>query len=157
MEYVISNIVNFVAMVAVLYFGTRKGAKAFVAGRSENIKKSMADAEALFSKADAERSEWKANWDSVAAHSEKLMKDAQTNVNHLREKTLTAAREQSARISSDTNRLAQSEMEKAKSDLQKEIVEESLALSKQFLSVTLGEGERKKLVEESLELVSHAG
>lgn len=144
-------------MVTVLYFATRKGAKEMVANRSENIKKSMRDAEALYAKADAERSKWKASWEAIEAHTEKLMEDAKATAEHQKERTIKAARDQSARISSDTNRLAASELERAKVAIQQEVVEESLALSKQFLIGSLGDGERKKLVEESLELVSNAG
>ncbi len=153
--YIASNVVNFLAVVLILWKVGKQPARDFVKSRSENVKKFIHDAEGEYAVASAEESKWQQDWNAIESRVEKLQSDAETMVAQTRERVLADAKRQAERIESESKLLAQSELLRARNAVQKKVVEESLALAKGFMDKSLGKGERKKLVVDSLELVGN--
>lgn len=155
MSIYLPTLFNFAALVVILFFALRKPAKNFLIGRSENIAKSINEAEHLATDASAELSKWENNIKASEAYSVKSMEEAKAQIQRLRETTLARARTEATRIQKEGELVGQSERTRAKAILESEIVEKSLYFAKQYLATHVREEDRHKLVSEFVETVGN--
>lgn len=153
--FTLSHILNFIVVVAVLVKVGRKPTIDGLKSRSENIAKAMDEAKRLAADAEEVLRKSKRDWETSRAQAEKLQADAADMMAKQRVQVLDFAEKRAQRMRDDAKLLADGEVARAKQRLREDVVERSLRLATQFLSQSLGEGERKKLVADSLKLVEH--
>jgi len=152
---VLPQIVNFVVMVGFLGGFGRKPFQTFLTARSEEIKKSIEEAEKESKEITARFEKAQENVSHQEEHAKKLREDAKATLARHREKTLEAAKAESVRIIKDGELLGQGELHKKKEALQREICERSVSLAEKYLSDHLEGKDNEKLVGEYITLVGH--
>jgi F-type H+-transporting ATPase subunit b len=155
MEIVLPVLVNFIALVAILVWATRKPAAHFLITRSDTIAASISEAERMASEASRELSKWETSWRSCEAHSKTMFDEAKVQLQKFRESALSRARNEAVRIRKEGELVGQSERVKAKATLEREIVEKSIFFAGQYLGTHLREDDRHKLVSDYVEIVGN--
>jgi F0F1-type ATP synthase membrane subunit b/b' len=146
---------NFIVVVLILYFSLRKMSAQFLSHRSETIAASIAEGEKLSVDAAKLLNEWDSKWKQCEAYSKSMMDEAKITIERLRSNGLDKAKLESERIAREGTMVAETEMVRVKSHLQREIALRSLVLSQNYLKKHLAEDDRKRLVNEYLEKVSN--
>lgn len=149
------QIINFTAMVAFMGFFGKKPLQVFLNARSEEIKKQIDEAEKEAKEVSAVFEQAKNNFSHQAEHAKKLRQDADAFLQKYKEKTMVAARAESARILKDGELFEAGEMNKRKEALEREIGEKSVALAEKYLSDQLEGKDKEKLIAEYIQLVGH--
>lgn len=155
--YAISHVFNFAVVLLVLFKVGRKPVVEALKSRSETFARNAEEAKRLAADAEKTLAQARHDWETAKAQAERLQSDAADRVAKQRMQVLEFAEKRAQRMREDARLLAEGEISQAKQRLRIEVVEKSLKLATQFLSQSLGEGERKKLVADSLKLVEHVG
>lgn len=148
-------VVNFLAVVGVLFFATRKSAAAFLVTRREQVGGQILEAEKLWKEADADLRHWEGEWKSSEAHAKQLLDEARASSEHLKKTSLEKAATEASRIQREGELLGQTELARAKRSLQREVAERSIRAASQYLSGHVAEEDRSKLLNEYVEIVGH--
>lgn len=146
---------NFAVVVAILYFSLRKMSSQFLINRSQAIATSIAEGEKLSADAAKLLGEWDSKWKQCEAYSKELMDEAKITIERLRASGLDKAKLESERIAREGKMAAETDLIRAKSNLQRDIALRSLGLSESYLNTHLAEEDRKRLVGEYMEKVSN--
>lgn len=149
------QVVNFAVMVGFLGVFGKKPFQAFLAARSEEIKKEVEEAEKESKEVLSQYTQAKENITHKEAQVAQLKKEAETALKKHQEKTLSAAKHESERIIKDGELLGQGETHKKKEALQREISEKAIHLAHNYLHEKLEEKDREKLIGEYIQLVDH--
>lgn len=155
MEAMLAPIVNFLAVVAILYFAGRKPFMAFLDTRSTTVGNSIVDAEIASKKAGEELAQWKSSWASSEAHAKAQKEEAAAAMARLKDTVLASAKVEATRIGKESSLVGQSEVTRARVSLQREVAEKSVKLAEAYLSSHLGEKDQQKLVSEYVEIVGN--
>jgi F0F1-type ATP synthase membrane subunit b/b' len=154
---IIASIVNFGAVVGILYFGARKPFVQMLQDRSETVKKSMDEATALSSEAQSSLSKWEHNWRERENSIRQQIADAQAALKVQKEKTIASAKHEAERIQRDAELMGASEVTRAKRTLQEELVEKSVNMAANYLGKSLSAKDKQKLVVEYVDMVRANG
>lgn len=144
-------LVNFIVVVAVLYFATHKAAANFLVSRSESLKLQIAEGEKDFSESSTLLSEWIKKTSSIESKSHEMLEEARLTVARFRNTALENAKNEADRLSKEAKLAQETEIKRAKLLLQKELVEKSLLLAEGYLNKNLSDEDRKKLVANYVE------
>jgi len=155
MAAVLAPTVNFLAVVAILYFAGKKPFGAFLATRSDTVATSITDAEIASKSAGEELAQWKNSWSSSEAHAKAQKEEAAAAMARLKDTVLASAKVEATRIGKESSLVGQSEVVKARTSLQREVAEKSVKLAEAYLSSHLGEKDQQKLVTEYVEIVGN--
>jgi F-type H+-transporting ATPase subunit b len=147
--------VNFLVVMAILIYFGRKPLADMLVARSSDIAKAIRGAEAEASEANAALKVWESKWSSSAAEAKQNLEDTHKRAATLRESTLANARKQATRIVQEAGLVGQTEANKGRETLQKEIVRKSITMANDFLSAHVGEKDRHQLVTEYVELLGN--
>lgn len=148
-------LVNFIAMVGILVWATRKPAGAFLVKRSHHIEAELLEAESLSSEARTALSRWEMNWKNIEAHSKSMFDDAKGTIERFRASSLSKTKHEAERLKHEAVLVSKSEMLKAKQELQRELAKRSLTLVQQYLGSHLNEEDRHRLVTDYVEIVGN--
>jgi F0F1-type ATP synthase membrane subunit b/b' len=154
MEY-LPVIVNFVLVVGILFFSTRKAMAQFLVTRSETIGNEIDEAEKLWKTAHGQLTLWDTNWRSCEAHSKQMFDEGQANLARQRELELTRAKAEAHRIRQEAKMVGASESEKAMRLIKREWIEKTLGLVSKYLSGHLTDEDRHHLVNEYVEIAGN--
>lgn len=146
---------NFLVVVFILVYFGRKPMAAFLVTRSETVANDIQTAEAESQRAMERLEVSQRNWDNSRAHATQQMEEAKSAMARLRESTLKSAHEEAARVKKESRLVGQSEASRAKSLLQKEVVEKSVRMAESYLTGHLSDKDRQKLVSEYVEIVGN--
>ena len=148
---------NFVVIFALLYFVLRKAVKAHFEHRARDYK-------VMVDRADAARREAEANKRTIADRLQKLesgaessLAEAKSEAETLRARMVTEAKEITTRLEADAQRTAQSELERAKAELRRELLQTALKSSNENLQKSLSSTEQKQLQNEFVEKIQVVG
>ena len=153
MEFIIPAIVNFLAVVFILWYFGRKPLAAFLVERSETIAASIREAEKQSAEAEKVLGEWQRNWESSEAHAKTQLEEAKVALVRYRETALVSAKSEAERVKKESRLVGQSEISKAKAQLQKEVVEKSVQMAQAYLAGHLSDKDKQNLVTEYVEIV----
>jgi len=152
-------LVNFTALVTLLFLALRKPAAAFMANRSAQIGQQMVEAQAMSTDAERELNKWQTNWRSLEVNAKKMQDDAKSTLEKLRLNSAARAKVEAERIEREANLVGQSELNKAKLQLQREVAIRSVDLVEEYLGSHIGDEDRHRLVADYTKVVGngHAG
>lgn len=153
--HILPGLVNFIAMIAVLYFAARKAMASFLVTRRQTIATTVVEAEKLSNDAEKQLSHWETQFRSCEAHGKGLLEEAKQAVTRFRQSSEERVKSELARIKKETELVGQSESARAKNILQKEVVEQSVQAAGQYLRGHLTEDDRHGIVKEYLEIVAN--
>lgn len=148
-------IVNFLAVVFILVYFGRKPMAAFLATRSETVSADIRAAEAESKVARERLEKSQRNWDSSAAHAKQQMEEAKAAMVRYRDNSLKSAATEAERVKRESRLVGASETSRAKTLLQREVVEKSVRMAEAYLTGHLTDKDRTKLVTEYVEIVGN--
>lgn len=152
---ILPGIVNFVAMIAVLYFAGRKGMASFLVTRRQTIGQTVVEAEKLAEESGKMLSQWETAMKSAEAHAQSLIDEAKQMIDRFRKSTEERVKTELARIKKEVELVGQSEVLKAKASLQREVVEHSVQAASQYLKTHLTDEDGRRIVTEYVEMVGN--
>lgn len=147
-QIILASIFNFLVVLFLLWKFGRKPAVQMVQTRSQTLAEMIAESEKQYQEAEKLLSESEAAWKESSAHAKARFEEAKGNMDRLRNEVIQTSETQAIRIREEAKRTAQSEVEKARQTLRKEIFEMSFQAAIRFLQKSLTEEDRKKTVAE---------
>lgn len=156
MSHIIAPIVNFLLVAAILYKLAGKKLVAFFAARSEEVKKEIGEAEKMAAEAGAQFKTWETSWKSRDALARQQEEEAKAAVIRMKEKQIASAHHEAERIKKEAQMAATTETLRAKQELSRELVHQSVGVAKSYLKDHLDDKEKHKLVSDYVELVTNA-
>lgn len=145
------RVLNFLIFAAILYFAAAKPIRNFLAGRIDDIKKELGDAEK--SKEDAEKrlADHLKRVDNLEAEVKDLCETLRKEGEVERDRIIEAANEAADKIKIQAGFSAKQELNKAISLIKKETADAAVALAEKILKKDIKKADQKKLVSEYLE------
>ncbi len=159
MSTIIPIIFNFLAVLAILYFSTRKAFTQFLINRSKEIANAITEAEKLYAEASSQLAQCEADTKNSQDHAKTLFDDAKVTLERIRKTALEKARAEAERVSKEAALTSKTEFARAKLALQRELAEKSLKEAEAYLKGHLNDEDRHGLVSNYVETVGngHAG
>lgn len=156
---VLSTLLNFTVVVAILVHFGRKPIVGFFQTRSQTIGASVNEAKTLFVEAQQELEQWESRSRLAEAEIARQSEDARAAIVKFRESALSRANAESKRISEEADQVNAAEFQRAKRVLRRQIALESLENAKQYLSHHVEKKDARRLVTDYLERVAngHSG
>ncbi|MBI1862244.1 MAG: ATP synthase F0 subunit B [Deltaproteobacteria bacterium] len=151
---VISSLVNFILVVGTLVYAGRKPLAQFLGMRSDAIRDSIAEAEALSGESQREFSHWSDLMVKSSDEARKGRADSEELISRMRASTLANARREAERIEKEIGLVTGTEYAKARQAIEKEISVGSADLAKNFLSENMNGDVSSQLLSETLERVT---
>jgi len=148
-------IVNFSAVVFILWYFGRKPTMTFLATRSDTVANTIREAEAQYRESEKSLKEWQRNRDASEAHAKTQFEEAKAAMVRQRESALAAAKTEAERVKRESRLVGQSELAKAKELLQREVVLKSVQVAQGYLAGHLSDKDRQKLVSEYVEILGN--
>jgi F-type H+-transporting ATPase subunit b len=155
MAHIIAPIVNFLLVVALFYKLAGKKVSAFFAGRSEQVRGEMAEAEKMATESGVQLSKWKSSWEGREESVTQQISEAKAAIGRMKEKQIATAQHEAARIKKEAQMAASTEALRAKETLSRELITESVGRAKSYLEDHLDEKDKHKLVTDYVELVQN--
>lgn len=145
------RVLNFLIFAAILYFAAAKPIRNFLAGRIDDIKKELGDAEK--SKEDAEKrlADHLKRVDNLEVEVKELCETLRKEGEVERNRIIEAAHEAADKIKIQAGFSANQELNKAISLIKKETADAAVALAEKILKKDIKKADQKKLVSEYLE------
>lgn len=145
------RVLNFLIFAAILYFAAAKPIRNFLAGRIDDIKKELGDAEK--SKEDAEKrlADHLKRVDNLEVEVKELCETLRKEGEVERDRIIEAANEAADKIKTQAGFSANQELNKAISLIKKETADAAVALAEKILKKDIKKADQKKLVSEYLE------
>lgn len=143
-------------MVLILGFALRKPLAEFLVSRSDALSKEIREAEAEAKKSAADLAHWEgkmqASKEEVAQHEA----DVRAQLEKQKAESATWTASEIERIGKESELVAESEKNRAKAGIQREVAHRSLAAARAYIEGHVSEKDRKQLVNEYLEIVGNA-
>ena len=144
---------NFALLVGLLAFFVTKPIRKGLKGRSEEIEKMLADAEAAKEAAEAKHLEYSEKLAKATEEIEKLSVSIRHDGEVEREKILTAAKEMAVKIEQEAESKASSVVAKARVELREEAARLAVELAEDMLKKQVSAEDQKRLVDEYMQKV----
>lgn len=156
---VISTILNFVVVAAILYFAGRKPIAEFFQTRSKTIGTEVEDARRVSGTAHREMKEWDEKMRGASEEIHRQFEDTRSTMAKAREHALARANNESKRISEEAKTMIAAEQAGAKRSLRRQLGLESIEQARQYMASHMDKKDGKKLLTDNLERVSngHSG
>lgn len=148
---------NFILLGILLFFLLRKSVKQHFTDRALSYKELVDRAENARKEAEQSHSKIKARLENLEAQAERGVSQARLEAADLRARMLLEAKGLGQKLEEEAKRSATAELEKAKSELRKELLEKAISASNESLKASLGTSDQKKLQNEFVEKIEVVG
>ena len=150
---VIWQFVNFSLFVALLFFLLRKKVAAYFQEREAQFKQALLRAEHSRNEAEKQKNIIKQKLEKLEATAATDRAQAQKDAEELKLKIITEAKELVANLKKETERTADSEIQRAKLELRDELLNASIEQAKKILKEKVNEPDQKRLQDEFVEKI----
>lgn len=144
---------NFLLLMGILVFALRKTVKAHFATRAQEYTDLVQRAEVARKQAETAKKEVEARLARLESSSVDTVKQAEAEAGVLKARMAEEAQQMARKLEQEAQRTAAVELEKAKAELRRELLQRALANSKESLAKNLGSNEQKKLQNEFVEKI----
>ena len=139
------QVFNLVLLFSLLIYLLRKGVKAHFAHRATDYQQLVQRAQTAKDEAERGRQEIQNRLNKLESGAEEGLAQARRDAAELKLKLQAEAKELSVKLEADAKRTTQVELEKAKDELRRELLESALQASSNTLRTSLSSGEQKRL------------
>ena len=146
----IFRIQNFVAAVIILYFILRKPIRQFFGNRRQEIEDTLSELEKKKAETERQYAEMEQKLKDMESQRETILADYVRDGEAEKEKIIQNAKTMSSRIQEQAERAIQQEIQKAKSELKREIAEMSATMAEDLVKSNINDQDQQRLVEEYL-------
>ncbi len=150
---VIWQFINFTLFVGLLFFLLRKKVISYFKERETHFKQALIRAERARGEAEEQKSIIKQKLDKLEASAAADRAQAQKDSEELKVKILTEAKELVANLKKETERTAESEIQRAKLELRDELLSAAIDQAKKILKEKVNEPDQKRLQDEFVEKI----
>ena len=144
---------NFVILVGLLAYFVSKPIRKGLAARSEGIEKSLADAEAARSEAEARFAEYDAKLSRAAQEIAEISAGIRREGELERDRIVANAREVAEKIKAEAERTAENEIARARAELRREAAKLAIELAEELLKKNFTSEDHERLVNEYMHKV----
>lgn len=148
---------NFAVIFAILFFALRKAVKTHFEHRAKDYKVLVERAESARKEAEAGKRLIHERLQKLESGAAASLDEAKAEAEALRTRMITEAKEISSRLEADAMRTAQSELDRAKAELRRELLQTAIKSSNENLQKSLGPNEQKGLQNEFVEKIQVVG
>lgn len=148
---------NFFLLIGLLGFVLRKTVKAHFAHRARDYQELVQRADAAKREAERGHLEIKARLEKLESGAEEGLRQAREEAATLKQRLQEEARVLSEKLEQEARRSAQAELDKAKDELRRELLESALQASSVTLKTSLGSAEQKRLQNEFVDKIQVVG
>lgn len=150
---VIWQFVNFTIFIALLFFLLRKKVVAYFEERELSFKQALIKAEHARKDAEHQKNIIKEKLEKLEASAASDRALAQKDAEELKIKIITEAKELVANLKKETERSADSEIQRAKLELRDELLNSAIEQAKKILKEKVNEPDQKRLQDEFVEKI----
>ena len=147
------RVINFVVLLAALIFVLRKPISQALSSRIKNIREQLESLETQKAEAEKQLAQYNEKLSQLEKEAEKIIKGYIKQGNEAKAKILKEAEETAEKLQAQALRNIEHEFDKARQELQREIVEKSLEKAEQTLKKAITARDQDKLVDEYLDKV----
>jgi len=147
------RVINFVVLLAALIFILRKPISQALSSRIKNIREQLESLEIQKAEAEKQLAQYNEKLSQLEKEAEKIIKGYIKQGNEAKAKILKEAEETAEKLQAQALRNIEHEFDKARQELQREIVEKSLEKAEQTLKKAITARDQDKLVDEYLDKV----
>ena len=144
------RVINFVVLLAALIFVLRKPISQALSSRIKNIREQLESLETQKAEAEKQLAQYNEKLSQLEKEAEKIIKGYIKQGNEAKAKILKEAEETAEKLQAQALRNIEHEFDKARQELQREIVEKSLEKAEQTLKKAITARDQDKLVDEYL-------
>lgn len=154
---VVFHAINFAILVGLLFYFLRKPAKEFFASRSTSIRSSIDEAKLRKDEAAKKYAEYEQRLKSIEGEMQTLITGLQKDGELERKRLIETAEQQVAALKSNSERMLQQELRKAKEDLKREAVGLAGQLAEDLIRKNVTPEDQGRLVGQYLEKMEKLG
>jgi len=147
------RVMNFVVLLAALIFILRKPISQALSSRIKNIREQLESLEAQKAEAEKQLAQYNEKLSQLEKEAEKIVKGYIKQGNEAKAKILKEAEQTAEKLQAQALRNIEHEFDKARQELQREVVEKSLLKAEQTLKKAITARDQDKLVDEYLDKV----
>ncbi len=140
-------IVNFVVFLGIMWKLGGKPLQQFARDRHDKIKSDLDEAARLRDGAQAMLLEYQKKVENVDGEIEELLASIRKEAEAEKVRMMAAAEEQAQRLKADAERQIAAEIERARSELRKGVIEAAIAAAEQLLQKQIGADDQRKMAE----------
>lgn len=152
-ELIVPQIVNFLIVVTLLTFLTKKMIKEHFAARKESFSMHLKKAEAAKEKAEETHRLLKERLDKLEQTASSSIEEAKAEAAELKHRIIADAKSLSTRLEEEAKRTASYELEKAKAHLREDLLQMSFQMAEGTLQENVNADEQKRLQSEFVEKI----
>lgn len=152
-ESLMWSALNFGIYAVLLFILLRNPIRNYFSGREATFKQALLKAEAARKEAEAKKHEIQERLRRLETTAEASIAQAKAEAEALKAKILEEAQGLSRQLQEDAQRTAQIEIERAKNELREELLNQSVALSKNMLLDKMAEPDQKRLQTEFVDKI----
>lgn len=140
--------INFAIYALILIFVLRKPIKSYFKAREEHYKQALIRAESARKDAESKKREIQERLNKLEDTSKQSVESARAEAQTLKQQIRQQAEELSQRLKTEATRTASLELERAKTELRMEMLNQSVAMSRKLLEEKMAEPDQKRLQSE---------
>jgi F-type H+-transporting ATPase subunit b len=147
------RVMNFVVLLVALIFILRKPISQALSSRIKNIREQLERLEAQKAEAEKQLAQYNERLSQLESEAEKIIEEYIKQGNEARAKILKEAQATAEKLQVQARRNIEHEFDKARQELQREVVEKSLLKAEETLKKAITAQDQDKLVDEYLDKV----
>ena len=147
------SFVNFTIFIGLLVFFLRKKVRVYFQEREASFKQAIVKAEHARREAEQAKATIKEKLDKLEASAKSDMAQAQKDAEELKARILAEARDLVANLKKETERTAESEIQRAKLELREELLLGAMEQAKKILKEKVNEPDQKRLQGEFVDKI----
>lgn len=147
------RVMNFVVLMAILFFLLRKPISQTFADRIRGIKDQLQELEAKKKEAEMELARYSENLAQLDSEAAKVVAEYIKQGNEAKSRILEEAEHAAEKLEAQAKKNIEHEFEQARSKLQEEIIEKALSKAEEIIKTKITTNDQDRLVEEYLEKV----
>ncbi len=150
------QVINFAIYVALVYFVLRKPVREFFKSRVENYQQALRKAEHAREEAEAKKREIQERLATLENTSESSLANARKEAAAMLERIQREAEEFAQKLKFEANQTVAIELEKAKMELRRELLDQAVAMAEKMLRDKMVENDQKRLQTEFVDKIREA-
>lgn len=147
------RVMNFTVLAVALFFVLRKPLSQALSSRIKVIKEQLDDLEAQKVDAEKQLAEYNDKLAQLEKEAEKIVDDYVRQGNEAKARILKEAEASAEKLQAQARRSIEHEFERAKSELQKEILEKSLVKAEEIIKSKISDEDQENIVDDYLKKV----
>ena len=147
------RVMNFVVLVVALFFVLRKPISQALSSRIKDIREQLESLEAQKTEAEKQLAQYNEKLSQLESEAEKIVEGYLKQGNEAKAKILKEAEATAEKLQIQARRNIEHEFDKARQELQREVVEKSLVKAEETLKKAITAQDQDKLVDEYLDKV----